>query len=168
VQALLDLSQVATNGMYGSVVALLIAGIAAAFIAGLWDRGWIWAAIVLLVPLFAAMYARATTWFADVLARGWSGALRDWEGTAVRGAAGCREARSSHGFEPPDGDRGDRVGRSGPNPVANGDEAPLAATARSWLDYAVFSSPAPPSCCIWSNAATASSITWPLTSSDSL
>lgn len=43
-----------------------LAGIAAAFIAGLWGRGWIWAAIVLLVLLFAAMYARASTWFADV------------------------------------------------------------------------------------------------------
>lgn len=52
--------------MYVSVVLLLIAGIAAAFIAGLWGKGWIWAAIVLLVLLFAAMYARASTWFADV------------------------------------------------------------------------------------------------------
>lgn len=33
VQALLDLSRVATNGMYGSIVVLLVAGIAAAFIA---------------------------------------------------------------------------------------------------------------------------------------
>jgi hypothetical protein len=41
VQALLDLSQVATNGMYGSMIVLLIAGIAAAFIAGLWGKGWI-------------------------------------------------------------------------------------------------------------------------------
>ena len=66
VQALLDLSQVATGGMYGSIVVLLIAGIAAAFIAGLWGKGWIWAAIVLLVLLFAAMYARASTWFGQV------------------------------------------------------------------------------------------------------
>jgi hypothetical protein len=66
VQALLDLSQVATGGMYGSIVVLLIAGIAAAFIAGLWGKGWIWAAIVLLVVMFAAMYARATPWFADL------------------------------------------------------------------------------------------------------
>ena len=58
-QALLDLSQVATGAMYGSIVVLLIAGITAAFIAGS-GKGWIWAAIVLLVLLFAAMYARAT------------------------------------------------------------------------------------------------------------
>jgi hypothetical protein len=66
VQALLDLSQVATGGMYGSIAVLLIAGIAAAFIDGLWGKGWIWAAIVLLVLLFAGMYARATPWFADL------------------------------------------------------------------------------------------------------
>ena len=38
VQALLDLSQFATNGMYVSIFVLLIAGVAAAFIAGLWGR----------------------------------------------------------------------------------------------------------------------------------
>ena len=53
VQALLDLSQAAINGMYVSILVLLIAGVAAAFIAGLWGKGWIWAAIVLLVLMFA-------------------------------------------------------------------------------------------------------------------
>jgi uncharacterized membrane protein len=66
VQALLDLSRFATNGMYGSIFALLIAGLTAAFIAGLWGKGWIWAAIVLLLVMFAAMYARASTWFRDL------------------------------------------------------------------------------------------------------
>jgi hypothetical protein len=66
VQALLDLSKMATNGMYVSIFVLLIAGVAAAFIAGLWGRAWIWAAIVLLVLMFAAMYARASTWFRDL------------------------------------------------------------------------------------------------------
>ena len=66
VQALLDLSQAAINWMYVSILVLLIAGVAAAFIAGLWGKGWIWAAIVLLVLMFAAMYARATTWFSDL------------------------------------------------------------------------------------------------------
>jgi hypothetical protein len=66
VQALLDLSQVATSGIYGSIVVLLLAGIAAAFIAGLWGKGWIWAAIVLLVLMFAAMYARATPCFGEL------------------------------------------------------------------------------------------------------
>lgn len=66
VQALLDLSQVATGWMYAAIGILLIAGVAAAFIAGLWGRGWIWAAIVLLVLMFAAMYARAFTWFTEL------------------------------------------------------------------------------------------------------
>ncbi len=66
VQALLDLSQFATNGMYVSIFVLLGAGVAAAFIAGLWGRGWIWAAIVTLVLMFGAMYARASTWFRDL------------------------------------------------------------------------------------------------------
>ena len=66
VQALLDLSLVATGGMYAAIAVLLLAGVAAAFIAGLWGRGWIWAAIVLLVLLFAAMYARASTWFGEL------------------------------------------------------------------------------------------------------
>jgi len=66
VQALLDLSQASINAMYVSILVLLIAGVTAAFIAGLWGKGWIWAAIVLLVLMFAAMYARATTWFSDL------------------------------------------------------------------------------------------------------
>ena len=66
VQALLDLSQVATGGMYVSIAVLLVAGIAATFIAGLWGKGWVWAALVVLVVLFAAMYARATPHFAEL------------------------------------------------------------------------------------------------------
>jgi hypothetical protein len=38
VQALLDLSRAATNGMYVSTFVVLGAGVAAAFIAGLWGR----------------------------------------------------------------------------------------------------------------------------------
>jgi hypothetical protein len=66
VQALLDLSRFVANGMYGSIFVLLIAGVTAAFIAGLWGKGWIWAAIVLLILMFAAMFARASTWFRDL------------------------------------------------------------------------------------------------------
>jgi len=66
VQALLDFSRFAVNTMYVSVLVLLVAGVAAGFIAGLWGKGWIWAAIVLLVLMFVAMYARASTWIGDV------------------------------------------------------------------------------------------------------
>jgi MFS family permease len=77
VRALLDLSQWSAGGMYGALVILLIAGIAAGFMASLWGRGWIWAAIVLLVVMFVAMYARATRYF---------GALRQAAGLPYFGA----------------------------------------------------------------------------------
>jgi hypothetical protein len=66
VQALLDLSKLATQGMYVAMYVLLGGGIVAAFIAGFWGRGWIWTAIVILVGMFAFMYARASGYFHDV------------------------------------------------------------------------------------------------------
>jgi hypothetical protein len=66
VQALLDLSNISTQGMYVGIFILLGAGIAAAFMAGLWGRGWIWTAIVILVLMFALMYVRASRYFRDV------------------------------------------------------------------------------------------------------
>ena len=48
IQALLDVSRGATNGMHGSIFALLDAGVTAAFIAKLCGNGRTWAAIVLL------------------------------------------------------------------------------------------------------------------------
>jgi hypothetical protein len=66
VQPLFELSRLATNGMYISFFVLLAGGVAAAFIAALWGRGWIWAAIALLVLMFVAMYARASPWFRDL------------------------------------------------------------------------------------------------------
>ena len=66
VQALLDLSQAATNGMYAGIFVLLGAGILAAFMAGLWGRGWIWTAIAILVFMFAFMYVRAARYFGEL------------------------------------------------------------------------------------------------------
>jgi hypothetical protein len=66
VQALLDLSQVATQGMYGALVILLIGGIVAAFMAGLWGRGWIWTAIAILVALIGYMWVRASRYYGEV------------------------------------------------------------------------------------------------------
>ena len=63
VRTLLDLSSGATGVMYWALLVLLAAGIGAAFVAGLWGKGWIWAAIVLLVALLAFMYVRATPYF---------------------------------------------------------------------------------------------------------
>jgi uncharacterized membrane protein len=66
IQALLDLSRVATNGMYGSIFVLLGGGIVAAFMAGLWGRGWIWTAIAILVVMFAFMYVRAAQYYGEI------------------------------------------------------------------------------------------------------
>jgi hypothetical protein len=66
VQALLDLSQVATIAMYVGLLVLLIGGIVAAFMAGLWGRGWIWTAIVILVLMIAFMYARASRYYGQL------------------------------------------------------------------------------------------------------
>jgi hypothetical protein len=63
VQVLLDLSNVATQGMYVALLILLVGGITAAFMAGLWGRGWIWTAVALLVLMIAFMYARATSYY---------------------------------------------------------------------------------------------------------
>jgi hypothetical protein len=66
VQALLDLSKVATNGTYAGIFVLLGGGIVAAFMAGLWGRGWIWTAIAILVVMFAFMYVRAAPYYSEL------------------------------------------------------------------------------------------------------
>jgi uncharacterized membrane protein len=66
VQALLELSNTATQGMYVGLVLLLIGGITAAFMAGLWGRGWIWTALVLLVVMIVFMYARASRYYGEL------------------------------------------------------------------------------------------------------
>jgi uncharacterized membrane protein len=66
IQALLDLSNTATQGMYVGLLILLIGGIAAAFMAGLWGRGWIWAALALLVVMIAFMWTRASRYYGEM------------------------------------------------------------------------------------------------------
>lgn len=66
VRALLELSQIATGGMYVALMLLLIGGVSAAFVAGLWGRGWIWAATAILVFVIFFMYARASRFYAEV------------------------------------------------------------------------------------------------------
>jgi hypothetical protein len=66
VQVLLDLSNVATQGMYVGLVILLVGGIAAAFMAGLWGRGWIWTALAILVLMIVFMYARASRYYGAI------------------------------------------------------------------------------------------------------
>jgi hypothetical protein len=66
VQALLDLSNTATTGLYYGLLILLIGGITAAFMAGLWGRGWIWTAIAVLVAMIAFMWMRASRYYGEV------------------------------------------------------------------------------------------------------
>jgi hypothetical protein len=66
IRALLDLSKATINVMYVALLLLLIGGITAAFIGGLWGRGWIWAAIFILVFVLGFMYARGSRYYAEL------------------------------------------------------------------------------------------------------
>jgi plastocyanin len=62
VSQLLELSASSVGFMWNSIGVLLVGGIAAGFTGHFWGQGWIWAAIVVLVIVMAAMYAMGTTW----------------------------------------------------------------------------------------------------------
>ena len=66
IRALLELSSRSLGLVYGSLGTLLIAGIAAGVIGGHFGRGWIWAAIVVLVAVIVLMYALASSYYARV------------------------------------------------------------------------------------------------------
>jgi hypothetical protein len=63
IAALLDLSSFGIALMYIGLTVLVLAGIAAGFIGGYWGRGWIWAALAILVVVTGAMYALATPYY---------------------------------------------------------------------------------------------------------
>jgi hypothetical protein len=63
IRALLDVSGMATGVMYVGLLLLLIGGIAAGIVGNHFGRGWIWAAIVLLVLTMVAMYMLATPFY---------------------------------------------------------------------------------------------------------
>jgi MFS family permease len=60
---LLELSGQSIGLMYIGLLVLLAAGILAGFMGDHWGRGWIWAAIGVLVVVLAAMYAIATPFY---------------------------------------------------------------------------------------------------------
>jgi len=66
VGALLDLSSGSLSGVYLSLLVLLAAGIAAAFMHGLWGRAWIWISLAILIGLLAAMYPLGSGHYAAV------------------------------------------------------------------------------------------------------
>jgi hypothetical protein len=66
VRALLDLSGSALGTMYGALVVLLVAGIAAGITRDWFARLWIWAALATLIVVVVLMYALASRYYASV------------------------------------------------------------------------------------------------------
>jgi hypothetical protein len=66
IRALLELSSTSLGLVYGSLVTLLVAGIVAGLMGGHFGRGWIWAAIVVLVAIIVLMYALASRYYGRV------------------------------------------------------------------------------------------------------
>ena len=62
VAQLLELSASSVGFMWNSIGVLVLAGVAAGFTGGFWGQGWIWAAIVILIAVTAAMYLLGSTW----------------------------------------------------------------------------------------------------------
>jgi hypothetical protein len=66
IKALLEMSSRSLSLVYGSLLTLLVAGIVAGIMGGHFSRGWIWAAIVVLVAIIVLMYGLATRYYARV------------------------------------------------------------------------------------------------------
>lgn len=61
--AMLGLSSLSLSGVYLGLLLLLVGGIWAGIAGGHFSRGWIWAALVVLVIVVAVMYLVATPYF---------------------------------------------------------------------------------------------------------
>jgi hypothetical protein len=68
IKILLVMSSRSLSMVYASLVTLLVAGIAAGIMGGHFSRGWIWAAMVVLVLIIVLMYGLATPYYARVRA----------------------------------------------------------------------------------------------------
>ncbi len=66
IRVLLELSGRSLGLVYGSLITLLIAGIAAGIMGGYFSQGWIWAAIVVLVAVIVLMYGLASRYYGRV------------------------------------------------------------------------------------------------------
>ena len=66
IRALLELSSRSLGLVYVSLLTLLVAGIIAGIMGGHFSRGWIWAAIGVLVAVTALMYGLATRYYGRV------------------------------------------------------------------------------------------------------
>ena len=59
----LELSRDAIPFIHGTLFLVVITGVALAFVGGLWNRGWIWASIAVLVLLWLSMYWLGTSYY---------------------------------------------------------------------------------------------------------
>lgn len=66
ITTLLELSGRSLGLVYGSLLTLLIAGIAAGIMGGHFARGWIWASIAVLVVIMVLMYVLASRYYGRV------------------------------------------------------------------------------------------------------
>ena len=66
IRALLELSGRSLGLVYGALLTLLIAGIVAGIMGGHFARGWIWAAIAVLVVIMVLMYVLASRYYGQV------------------------------------------------------------------------------------------------------
>jgi hypothetical protein len=66
VRTLLELMSESLTGVYIGVLVLLIGGIWAGIMANHFARGWIWAALILLIAIMVAMYFIATRYYAQL------------------------------------------------------------------------------------------------------
>ena len=66
IRTLLELSSRSLGLVYGALLTLLIAGIVAGIMGGHFSRGWIWAAIVVLVAIAVLMYVLASRYYGQV------------------------------------------------------------------------------------------------------
>jgi hypothetical protein len=66
IRALLDLSGYTIMTMFLSLLVLLVAGIVAGFVGKWWNRGWIWAALILSVAIVVLMYRYSRQYYAPV------------------------------------------------------------------------------------------------------
>lgn len=84
IQALLDVSEMALPVMYFSLLLLLAAGIVAGFMGNWWSKGWIGAALALMIVLV-----------------GWMAYYGNKHYTPLRLAMGAKEYRGRQGANPP-------------------------------------------------------------------
>jgi len=66
IRTLLELSGRSLGLVYGALLTLLIFGIAAGIMGGYFSKGWIWAAIVVLITIIVLMYALASRYYGRV------------------------------------------------------------------------------------------------------